>query len=108
MVSIALNLGYSFDCMCVLPWYKRCKKNIIYICISRKALQLTVVSLCCVSCLLQFAPHHLLPAAQAYSRCVCLHPPGLQVVQLGDSRVYRWQTLVGVCGPHRNVTAAGR
>lgn len=29
----------------------------------------------CVS--LQFAPHHLLPAVQAHSGGMCLHPPGL-------------------------------
>lgn len=75
-------------------------------CVCRKALQL--VSFSFVSCLLlQFAPDHLLPAVQAHSRRVRVHPPGLQVVQLGDPRVYRQQTLVGVRGPHRNVTAAG-
>lgn len=58
--------------------------------------------------LLQLAPHHLLPAVQAHGRRMRLHPSGLQVVQLGDPRVHRWQTLVGVRGPHGDVAAAGR
>ena len=64
----------------------------------------------CVSCLYfrQPAPHHLLPAAQAHSHSLRVHPPGLQVVQLGDPGLHRRQTLVGVPGPHSDAAAAGR
>lgn len=46
----------------------------------------------------QSTPHYLLPPVQAHSDCLCVHPPGLQVVQLGDPSFYWWETLVGVCG----------
>lgn len=63
---------------------------------------------CVVSLFLfpQFAPHNLLPAVQADGCRMRLHPPRLQVVQLGDPCVHRRETLVGVRGPHRNATAA--
>lgn len=44
---------------------------------------MTIASLC-----VQSAPYYLLPPAQAHRDRLCVHPSGLQVVQLGDSSFY--------------------
>lgn len=59
-----------------------------------------------VYCILQPPPDHLLPATQTHSGGLCLHSPGVQMVQLGDSGLFRWKTLVGICGPDGDSTAA--
>lgn len=56
--------------------------------------------------LLQSAPDYLLSAAQTHSGGMCLHSSGLQVVQLGDSGLFRWEALVGICRPGCDSAAA--
>lgn len=53
-------------------------------------------------------PDHLLSAVQPSCGGLRLHPPCLQVVQLGNPSVDRRQALVGVCGRHGHPGAAGR
>lgn len=62
----------------------------------------------CLHACKQSTPYHVLPPVQAHGDRLCMYPPGVQVVQLGDPRFHWWETLVGICGQLCDPGAAGR
>ena len=52
-------------------------------------------------CVQQSSPYYILSSIQAYSDSLYVHSLGLQVVQLGNSSINWWKTLVGICRSFR-------